>query len=208
MRRVLLPASALLALLVLAACGARISRDGPAVPVAGVQTVIVETVARTATDDPDSEDAKVAAISLGPLVVAELGKRGVPALLLATPEGRARLDQPGAAALLVTVTRADRGSSFGRLLIGFGYGRSELAVSAELRPPGAEMPADRFQATAGSGYKPGLVLPLGAAAVAGGYVLVAGGVNLATGLARSPDRDLSVTARAIAGTVAGQVRPR
>jgi hypothetical protein len=101
---------------------------------------------------------------------------------------------PSLARLRVQVSRADPGSKFQRLAVGFGMGRSALHTQAALEMPGMAAPSLTFTSLAGSGRRPGMILPGGIAAATGevSRLAVSGGLSLLvvgrTGLSRDADR--------------------
>ncbi|MGK6312645.1 DUF4410 domain-containing protein [Neorhizobium sp. DT-125] len=197
------------ALVVLAGCGARVTMTESAnIQGSEVDLVIVESKGGTVLDVTEYGDAMAAAQQLEHLVLAELAKRGIPAAGKDTPTGEKSFGAAGTALLALSVAKADKGSTAKRLLVGFGYGKSELQVEAQLLAPtiSERKLIAGFRTHAGSGYKPGLVMPLGVGAAVGGYVAVSSGINLATGMGKTPDRDIKATARAIAKTTAEALR--
>lgn len=193
------------ALLVLAGCGTRVIQSAdPTVSGLRTRLVIVESKSVVPPDDPAQVVGIAAAADLEKRVIAELGKRGVAALSVTSAKAQRQFGAAETALLALSITRAEEGSAAKRLLVGFGYGKSHLEVEARLLAPSHmdEQVLASFRTKAGSGYKPGVLMPLGVGAAAGGYVLATSGLNLATGLTRTPDRNLQATARAIAKTVA------
>lgn len=199
------------ALLVLAGCGARVIQIAdPKVSSLRSQLIIVETKSVVSPDDPTKLVSIAAAADLERRVVAELGKRGVAAVAVSSAEAQRQFGAPQTALLALSITRADEGSAARRLLVGFGYGKSQLEVEARLLAPSrpGEQVLAGFRTKAGSGYKPGVLMPLGVGAAVGGYVLATSGLNLVTGLTQTPERDIGVTAKAIARTVARSMQPK
>lgn len=197
------------ALVILAGCGARVTMTELAtIQGSEVDLVIVESKGGTVLDVTEYGDAMAAAQQLEHLVLAELAKRGISAAGRDSATGQKSFGAAGTALLALSVAKAEKGSTAKRLLVGFGYGKSELQVEAQLLAPTV---SERkliagFKTHAGSGYKPGLVMPLGVGAAVGGYVAVSSGINLATGMGKTPDRDIKATARAISKTTAEVLR--
>ncbi|MCO5965069.1 DUF4410 domain-containing protein [Sinorhizobium meliloti] len=197
------------AIIVLAGCGARVTMTEPAnVQNGKVDLVIVESKSGIGVNAPEYSDALVAAEQLEHLVLAELVERGIRAASGDSATGQRSFGAAGTALLALSVAKAERGSTAKRLLVGFGYGKSELEVEAQfLAPTMSERKLIAgFKTQAGSGYKPGLVMPLGMGAAVGGYVAVSSGVNIMTGIRRTPERDIKATAKAIAKTTADALR--
>lgn len=196
-------------LIVLAGCGARVTITEPAnIQGSEIDLVIVESKGGTVLDVTEYGDAMAAARQLERLVLVELDKRGIPAASRDSAAGQRSFGAAGTALLTLSVAKAEKGNAAKRLLIGFGYGKSELEVEAQLLAPTISQRnvIAGFKTHAGSGYKPGLVMPLGMGAAVGGYVAVSSGVNLATGMGRTPDRDIKATSKAIAKTTADALR--
>lgn len=193
------------AALLLASCGARVTPTETA-NAAGTKAdlVIVESDVGIAARDAAYTDAVAAVGELEGLVVTELAKKGIAATTKGSMSGQTRFGAPGTALLALSVAKAEQGSTAKRLLVGFGYGKSELEVNAQLLAPTNEtrQVIAGFRTNAGSGYKPGLVMPLGVGAAVGGSVAVSSGVNLALGIRKTPHRDIRNTAKAIAKTAA------
>lgn len=198
-----------IAVTVLVGCGARVTMTSATGAEKGkTELIVVEARSSVATNDLSYSDAANAAAQLQDLVVAELNKRGIAAVSVSSTEGQRGFGGERTALLALSIARAERGNATKRLIIGFGYGKSQLEVDAKLLAPtlAEQKVIAGFRTNAGSGYKPGIVMPLGIGAATGGYVLASAGVNLATGLTKTPDRDLQSTAKAIAKTVAQQLR--
>lgn len=111
-------------------------------------------------------------------------------------------DGSGATVLRVIVTAADPGDAAKRLIIGFGAGRAEVQVRADLEQVGSR--SDRrelvaFTTYSDTGHKPGLLLPGGAALATGDVVhLAVGGSLVVVGNTRSGlNQPIHRTARAI-----------
>ncbi|MDX3929890.1 MAG: DUF4410 domain-containing protein [Shinella sp.] len=194
-------------MIVLTGCGARVTMTEK-FQGSEVDLVIVESKGGTVLDVTEYSDAMAAARQLEHLVLVELDKRGIPATGRDSAAGQRSFGMPRTALLALSVAKAEKGSTAKRLLVGFGYGKSELEVGAQLLAPtmSKQKLIAGFKTKAGSGYKPGLVMPLGVGTAVGGYVAVSSGINLATGIGRTPDRDIKATARAIAKTTAEAVR--
>lgn len=199
-----------LCLLMLAGCGPRVVKMAEAtVPAGGLRLVIVEAKSAVPLGDPAWPASVTAAGEMQLLVIADLKERGIPTVGVETPEAASNYGAPGTALLALSITGIDQGDGAKRLLVGFGYGQSHLDVSARLLAPSqtSERLIAGFRTEADSGYKPGVILPLGMGVAAGGYVVATTGVNLATGLMRTPHRNIVATARAIGKTVADAVGP-
>lgn len=197
------------ALVILAGCGARVTMTESAnIQGNEVDLVIVESKSGIAPELTEYGDATAAAQQLEHLVLAELAKRGFPAAGRDSAAGQRSFGAAGTALLALSVAKAEKGNTAKRLLVGFGYGKSELKVEAQLLAPtmSERKLIAGFKTHAGSGYKPGLVMPLGVGAAVGGYVAVSSGINLATGMGKTSDRDIKATARAIAKTTAETLR--
>lgn len=184
----------LLLLVPLGACGgARVSGQTQPEPMTAPapSAVLVETASAAAEDT----SAAQAAATLGEAVIQGLREAGMPSGPLG--EGAAGEQM---AVLRLQVTSMDEGSRLERLAIGFGLGQSRLRVQAELlsgdAPPARVLLS--FQAEAHSGYKPGLVLPLGVGLAAHSLYALAGGAAItAVEFTNGPAGDLRDVARAV-----------
>jgi hypothetical protein len=108
---------------------------------------------------------------------------------------------PGAAILQVSVIEANPGNLPERFLIGFGVGKAQMKVRADLLLSDTQSSPSvlAFNTSADSGIKPGLILP-GGVALATGRVIglaVGGGIDVATNIRGGLARPVSQTASAI-----------
>jgi len=110
---------------------------------------------------------------------------------------------PGAAVLHVGISDADPGNAVARFIVGFGAGRAELRVAADLETTNAAgtQAVTAFDTYADSGRMPGLILPGGAALATGKaiHLAIGGGIKLATSLNDGLDKPVRETATAIIG---------
>lgn len=190
----------LLALPLLTGCGgARLSQEVTApVPGPPPARLLVMTDSRQAVaGGVDPALATRTARTLTETVVQGLQREGIPADI-ATAESAA----PDAARLSLALRRVEEGSRLQRNVIGFGRGQSRIEVTARLLPAGATAaPRDllAFEGTAHSGYRPGLVAPIGAGLGGRGAAAVAraAGIGIAERRGSGPDRDLRDLAEAV-----------
>ncbi|MBW6400049.1 DUF4410 domain-containing protein [Roseomonas sp. HJA6] len=197
----------LVALPLLAACGgARLSGEVTAPPAASppARLLVVTDGGDAIADGADIALASRTASMLSEAVIRGLAERGIPAEIASADHGR-----PDAARLSLSLRQIEEGSRLQRIALGFGLGQSRLEVAARLEPAGAPSPdLLAFQAVAHSGYRPGLVMPLGVGlGVRGAMALVgAAGIGVAEMRGRGPGRDLSDLADAVAERTAAYYR--
>ncbi len=194
------PAFALLVLLpLLAGCGgARLSEEASA-PAAGpppARLLVVTDGGAAIVEGADPALASRTASSLSEAIVQGLAERGIPAEIASIESAG-----PDAARLSLSLRRVEEGSRFQRVALGFGLGQSRIEVAARLRPPGGA-PQDllAFQGAAHSGYRPGLVMPLGVGLGAQSAMALVGaaGIGVTELRGRGPSRDVSDLAEAVA----------
>lgn len=140
---------------------------------------------------------------IGEHLVKELENRGLPAT-----RGTGALEVPeGSMAVGGQVVTVDPGSQAGRILIGFGYGRSRMSSVAQLRgeAEGSDTTLLEFQTTAKSGPKPGILttLPIGFLVHGVGLlaILVSGGLAGIGELSASVGADAKRTAKELADSI-------
>ncbi|WP_375286436.1 DUF4410 domain-containing protein [Sphingomonas sp.] len=179
--------------LVLAGCaGAKISQFAAlAPPPAPPATIVVEAT----SPGPQEASRLEAAHKLERQLVADLRRRGLPAM--AAPSA-AR----SATRLELRIEDYRRGDAAMRMLIGFGAGKSTLAVRAILSTPDGVL-LD-LGSRASSGGRPGLILPAGIGAATGKIVnaAVGGAIGVATKSNQGPGRDIGNVSKALARRIA------
>lgn len=106
---------------------------------------------------------------------------------------------PGAVLLRVRITKADPGTTWERVLIGFGAGRAKLQVQVQLQSADGKTPMTSFDTRSDSGRMPGFIMPGGMAAATQSVVplIVGGGIKLITTDKDGLNRPLDKTADAI-----------
>lgn len=191
-----MPWLALLFALLLAGCGgASLTETQPEVAPAGPAPARVLVTTTPATDaETEAALAERTAQGLAEAIVAALQARGVPAEIAGPAQ-----DTPDAALLALDVVQVEEGSRLQRIAIGFGVGQSRLAVRARLLRTGRPNLL-AFRAETHSGYRPGLVLPLGMGLGAGSVLALVGaaGTGVAELRGRGPSQDMHDLAEAIA----------
>ena len=106
-------------------------------------------------------------------------------------------------------TSIDRGSRMARVVIGFGYGKSDVRTHAQVyqKTPSKRRLLQEFTTSATSSYAPGLVVGLGVGAAAGSLAtsaVVAGGSNYAN---ESFGADVAAGAERTATELVAKMKP-
>jgi Domain of unknown function (DUF4410) len=199
-RRLMHVAGAVLLLAALDACaGARVSDVSSANAAGPRPTEILVQVSAATPASAEAEQAKLAG-EVAAKLQAELVQNLTEARVTAEPFVSGT-SHPGAAVLHVTVSQVDPGSAIARFVIGFGAGRAELQVAADLAnadTAGAQS-VTAFSASANSGRAPGLILPGGVALATRNWVHLAigGGIKVALSLNDGLDKPVKETSKAI-----------
>lgn len=143
-------------------------------------------------------------------LVADLNERGIPAARAAD----GAVPQVGDAAIRGAFIALDEGSRIKRMLIGFGSGAAELGSIVEafqMREDGLH-PLGSGEIVAGGGKMPGVLVPVGAGAVAGTAAtsaVIAGSVNLVKEAGpESLEGAANRTAEEVADTIEGVYKKR
>ena len=149
-----------------------------------------------------SPDQGATARSIGSALGSDL-VRQLEADHLAASERLSAALPRGDAVLRVTVTLADQGNKLRRMVIGFGAGKARLTATAALETAdGVDL--TRFDTSANSGMKPGLLLPGAVAGATGNliHLAIGGGIDVAMNM-----RDgLAAPAQHTAGAIVKQLR--
>ncbi|MBR0681705.1 DUF4410 domain-containing protein [Roseomonas eburnea] len=191
----------ILVLLLLTGCGgARLTETATAAHQAGpppARLLVVTEAAQAATEGADPLLAGRTATQLTAAIVQGLQERGIPA-------ETATVDRagPDAARLSLRLLRVEEGSRLQRIALGFGLGQSRLEVQARLLPPGGQAASQDLlflHGSSHSGYRPGLVMPLGVGLGTRSVLAVAGAAGTAAAefRGRGPSRDLRDLAEAV-----------
>lgn len=187
--------------LLLAGCGGATLTDvhpdaAPAGPAPARLVVATTPTSDTAATMRTAQDMTAA-------VVAALQEHGI-AAEAAAPDQAA----PDAVRLVLDLLRVEEGDRLTRIAIGFGLGQSRLEVRARLLPAEDRPEWVAFQAMTHSGYRPGLVLPLGVGIGMRTVFAVAGaaGTGVAELRGRGPTQDMREVADAIAERTARYLR--
>lgn len=148
--------------------------------------------------DPDVGLAADISAKLQSALIKKLTKAGITAEAYAPGMVRA-----GAATLHVAITGAVPGNTAERILIGFGVGQAKLQATAELETdktaPTQSM--TKFIISSDSGYKPGMIVPAGVAAVTRNviHLAIGGGIKLVTSVHEGMSVVVDETTTAIVG---------
>lgn len=181
--------------LILQSCASAHVRD--LTPLAVTPPIAEPTsIAVVVASEPIPDSAGFEAIELQSDIMKELLKSGFPGKVFPDINSASK-----AAVLNIQLTRSDPGSRSKRLLIGFGSGRAQIEtkVSLELPDTGGDRTALSFATAGNSGYRPGLIVPAGAAIATANAVhfVVGGAINIATSPRDALRRPARKTARAI-----------
>lgn len=193
------------ALLLLAACGsAKVSGVTSSAPPAQAAPQRVMVVALPVPGTAE-EELREAPAELSKAVAKALREEGIAAAPAsgAEPAG-------DAAVLLLEIGVADNGSSFWRMAVGFGAGRSSLQVQARLRMPDAAAVSQEvlsFNTDTQGGRRPGLIMPLGVGLARQSALALVGATGIVISNTRSElRRNMKTTAGEIGKEVAAYLR--
>ncbi|GGJ35429.1 DUF4410 domain-containing protein [Neoroseomonas lacus] len=190
----------------LAGCGgARLSDEATAASAGPppARLLVVTDGGQAIAEGADPALASRTASSLTETIVQGLRQHGIPAEI-ATVDGAA----PDVARLSLALRRVEEGSRFERIALGFGLGQSRIEVTARLHAGAAPRDLLAFQGSAHSGYRPGLVMPLGVGLGAQSAMALVGaaGVGVAEIRGRGPGRDVRDLADAVVARTATYYR--
>jgi hypothetical protein len=188
-----------LGLLALAGCAAaQVSTPSRAIAQAATpapRQILVYVTPAPQASTPEAASAGHAATGLQTALLSSLAKAHV----AAAPYSPA-MDVPGTLVLHATVAAANPGSTAARLIIGFGAGQAQMLVSVDVHQGGQETgPAEQFNVTSESGYKPGLILPGGIALATHNiwHLVIGGGIDGAMSLKNGLAAPESTAAKAM-----------
>jgi hypothetical protein len=194
------PHFARMGMLLLALAGCARAQVGEVATAAASGPTPVEILVDVSAAPAINAQQAAAAQAIGPQpeksLVQTLTKQGVTAEPFVP-----NTEHPGAAVLHVAITQADPGNAVARFVIGFGAGRSELHVAADLERQGSAgaYVMTAFNTSSNSGRRPGVILPGGVALATGKiiHLAIGGGIEVATSIGGALDRPVRETATAI-----------
>ncbi len=158
--------------------------------------ILVDVSPTRSSDNSDSRSARQVSEDLETALVKRLASAGVPAEPYV-----AGTYHRGSAVLSVSVAKADPGNAVRRFVIGFGSGKSDLQVVAELESTDDSHATSlaAFSTSSSSGRKPGLVVP-GAVALGTGSLIglgVGGGLDIVSNSRGAFHKPVNDTSNAI-----------
>lgn len=195
-------AAGVIVMLVLTGCAARVT-EVTSVQASGPPPfeILVDVDVASGLDAADAKVAKGVSDELQSNLIEQLAASRVTAEPFV-----AGARHPDSVVLHVSITKADPGNLAERFVIGFGVGQAKLQARADLEStdmPGAYS-ITAFNTSGDSGYKPGLIVPGGAALATGNAVHLA--IGAAAAVATNANGGLDKPTKATATAIVGQLK--